>query len=327
MNDNVDGRDLRPHISPIQEITDDLLREKEVKLFVKRDDMIHPHISGNKWRKMKYNIPAASKYDHVLTFGGAYSNHIAATAAAGKEYGFNTIGVIRGEEHLPLNDTLYLAREHGMRLHYVDRATYKKRYTASYWRELEDQFGACFIIPEGGANALGVKGCMEILDEVDIGFDIVCSPCGTGSTLAGIIASMKTTHMAIGFPALKNGGFIADEVRKFLTDEQMDGKRWHIETDYHFGGYARYHPVLIDFIRHLVKNTGIPFDPVYTGKMMFGIFDMIKKGAIEAGQTVLAIHTGGLQGISGFEKRYAKPYPMPERAPALSLSPLAVKRQ
>ncbi len=290
--------------SPIQEINDNLLFEKGVKLFVKRDDMIHPHISGNKWRKMKYNLLAAKSTDTLLTFGGAYSNHIAATAAAGHEYGFKTIGVIRGEEHLPLNDTLKLAIEHGMKLHYVDRTTYKKRYLTEFWLDLKAQFGECFIIPEGGANLLGVQGCMEILDEVEIDFDIVCAACGTGSTLAGIIASMKSGKRAIGFPALKNGVFIADEIRKFLTDEQLNGKEWYIETEYHFGGYARYRPELIDFIKRVKKISGIQLDPVYTGKMMFGIYDLIRKGKIKSGSTVLAVHTGGLQGITGFEKRY-----------------------
>ena len=290
--------------SPIHEIIDDLLVEKEIKLFIKRDDMIHPHISGNKWRKMKYNLQAASDTETLLTFGGAYSNHIAATAAAGYEYGIKTIGVIRGEEHLPLNDTLKLSTEHGMKLHYVDRTTYKKRYQPELWQDLKALFGECFIIPEGGANLLGVQGCMEILDEVDIDYDIVCSACGTGSTLAGIIASMEISKKAIGFPALKNSAFIADEIRKFLTDEQLKGKEWYIETAYHFGGYARYQPELIDFIRKIKKISNIQLDPIYTGKMMYGIYDLIKTGKIKRGTIILAIHTGGLQGITGFEKRY-----------------------
>lgn len=290
--------------SPVQRITDDLLAEKGVRVFIKRDDMIHPHISGNKWRKMKYNLQAASGFKTILTFGGAYSNHIAATAAAGHEYGFKTIGVIRGEEHLPLNDTLRLAKDHGMYFHYVDRSNYKRRYHQDFWDELIAQFGDCYIVPEGGANPWGIKGCMEILSEIDIDFDIVCSACGTGSTLAGIIASMKKDHKAIGFPALKNGAFIADEIKSFLTDEQLNRKDWRIEPAYHFGGYAKYRPELIDFIMHIKRNTNVQLDPIYTGKMMYGIFDLVKNGAFERGTTILTIHTGGLQGISGFEKRY-----------------------
>ena len=290
--------------SPIQEIKDGLLVEKGIKLFIKRDDMIHPHISGNKWRKMKYNLINASNFKTLLTFGGAYSNHIAATAAAGYEYGFNTIGIIRGEEHLPLNDTLQLANKHGMHLHYVDRTTYKKRYLPEYWEELKSQFGKCFIIPEGGANILGIKGCAEILDEVNIKFDTICAACGTGSTLAGIIASMKDHHQAIGFSALKNGYFISDEIKNFLSNDQLRGKNWHIETNYHFGGFAKYTNNLIDFIKRFKQITDVQLDPIYTGKMVYGIFDLIKKEIFKRGSTILVIHTGGLQGISGFEKRY-----------------------
>jgi len=283
---------------PNQKIDLPVLEEKGVSLYIKREDTIHPHISGNKYRKLKYNLLEAKKQNRstLLTFGGAFSNHIAATACAGKESGFKTIGVIRGEElkeHWPENPTLKLAHEHGMRFHFVSRGSYRKKSEKTFLNGLKKTLGECYILPEGGTNGLAVKGCEEILTETDSEFDFVCSCVGTGGTIAGLINSVKPHQTVWGFPALK-GDFLKKDIRKFAQN-----KNWELISDYHFGGYAKAKADLIDFINTFKRETGIPLDPIYTGKMLFGIFDQIKKDAFKKGSRILAIHTGGFQGIKG----------------------------
>ncbi len=283
---------------PNQKIDSPIFDEKGVSLYIKREDTIHPHISGNKYRKLKYNLLEAKKQNDstLLTFGGAFSNHIAATACTGKEQGFKTIGVIRGEElkhNWQDNPTLQLAHEHGMEFHFVSRSDYRKKNEKSFLDGLRDTFGEYYLIPEGGTNDLAVKGCEEILTETDADFDFVCSCVGTGGTISGLINSVKPHQTVWGFPALK-GGFLKEDIRKFARNEN-----WELISDYHFGGYAKVESDLIDFINTFKKETGIPLDPIYTGKMVFGIFDLIKKDAFKKGTQILAIHTGGLQGIKG----------------------------
>ncbi len=292
---------------PIQEVQTSMLQEKKVRVFIKREDLIHSEISGNKWRKLKYNLLAAAeqKTDTLLTFGGAYSNHILAVAAAGKEYGFKTIGVIRGEEHLPLNPTLRHAKETlGMHIVYMDRIAYRLKNTPEVKGKLRDAFGKFYLIPEGGTNNLAIKGCAEMLDDVKITYDYVCSSCGTGGTLAGLICSLKGKNQVLGFSALK-GDFLITEVESLVANYSNENFiNWKINTNYHFGGYAKFKPELIDFINWFKKNQGIQLDPIYTGKMMFGVFDLIEKNYFKPGTTILAIHTGGLQGIQGFNDRF-----------------------
>ena len=283
---------------PNQHIVLPLLREKGVELFVKREDTIHPLISGNKYRKLKYNLlEAKAQGQHtLLTFGGAYSNHIAATAYAGHKHGFRTIGVIRGEEletQWQDNPTLRLAHEHGMQFHFVSRSDYRRKNESAFLETLKKQFGNVYLLPEGGTNDLAVKGCMEILTEADANFDYVCGSVGTGGTLAGLINASQPHQTVLGFPALK-GDFLTEEIRTFAQNN-----RWRLVTDYHFGGYAKVDQQLIVFINRFKQQTGIPLDPIYTGKMLFGIFDLIKKDFFPSGSQILAIHTGGLQGIPG----------------------------
>lgn len=275
-----------------------LLREKGIDLYLKREDTIHPYISGNKYRKLKYNLLEAKKQgkDTLLTFGGAYSNHIAATAYAGHEQGLKTIGVIRGEElegKWHDNPTLNLAHEHGMKFHFVSRSDYRLKNEAAFLERLTDTFGDVYILPEGGTNDLAVKGCSEILTEEDATFDYICSAAGTGGTVAGLINAAQPHQTVLGFPALK-GDFLIEEIRTFVHND-----RWKLITDYHFGGYAKVDRLLIDFINLFKSKTGIPLDPIYTGKMLFGIFDLVKKGVYPPETRILAIHTGGLQGIKG----------------------------
>ena len=280
-----------------------MLREKEVALYIKREDTIHPLISGNKYRKLKYNLIEAKNKGHntLLTFGGAFSNHIAAVACAGKEQDFKTIGVIRGEEledRWQENPTLKLAHQHGMQFHFVSRSAYRDKNTPSFHQQLQDTFGEFYLLPEGGTNALAVKGCEEILTERDTDFNLICSCVGTGGTLAGLINSTKPHQKVWGFPALK-GDFLHKDIRKFARNT-----RWELQLDYHFGGYGKVNHDLVDFINNFKKDTGIPLDPIYTGKMLFGIFDLIKRNVFQQGTQILAIHTGGLQGIKGMNLVY-----------------------
>lgn len=294
---------------PLQVISDPITQKHGIHLYVLRTDLNHRDISGNKLFKLKYNLQEAIKYDKktLLTFGGAFSNHIAATAAAGKEYGFETIGIIRGEEYAELNPTLKLASDHGMQLHYVSRTLYQNKkelseYVARHFPE--DQI---YLIPEGGSNELGVLGCKEIINHIAIDFDHVCTACGTGATMAGIVLSLKNDQQAIGFQVLKAENYIKNEVEGWLGKladnlETLTNKNnWQINEDYHFGGYAKVKPELNDFMKWFQKENKIPLDPIYTGKMMFGIYDLIKKKYFKKGKTIVAIHTGGLQGNAGFD--------------------------
>jgi len=275
-----------------------LLAEKRVSLYLKREDLIHPHISGNKYRKLKYNVIEAQKvgYSTILTFGGAFSNHIAATAYMGKEHGFRTVGIIRGEElqgKWEQNPTLVSAWENGMQLKFVSRDDFRNKGDLWFLRELENEFGKYYLLPEGGTNAMAIKGCREILTSADNDFDIICCAVGTGGTIAGIIDSSHASRYILGFPALK-GDFLKKDICRFV------GKRnWELLTDYHFGGYAKVDSELINFINDFKQKTGIPLDPIYTGKLLFGILDLVGKDRFPPMTRILAIHTGGLQGIAG----------------------------
>jgi 1-aminocyclopropane-1-carboxylate deaminase/D-cysteine desulfhydrase-like pyridoxal-dependent ACC family enzyme len=293
--------------SPIESINYPLFTEKQINVYVKRDDLIHAEISGNKWRKLKYNLieAKAQNKNTILTFGGAYSNHISATGSVGKIFGFETIGVIRGEETLPLNPTLLQAKKDGMSFLYVSRTDYRKKHTPEFINKLKEELGDFYIIPEGGGNKLGVKGCNDIVNEIDIDFNYILTDCGTGATLAGICDVLKGNQKAIGIPVLKGGDFIKDEVKLLLGDTYTRiESRYSLETDYHFGGYAKYNQGLILFMRDFFKETNIKTDPIYTGKLFYALVDLAKKDYFKRGSTIVVVHTGGLQGIKGFEKRH-----------------------
>ncbi|MEO9076639.1 MAG: pyridoxal-phosphate dependent enzyme [Gelidibacter sp.] len=274
-------------------------------LCVKREDLIHPFVSGNKYRKLKYNLKKAQieKKQTLLTFGGAFSNHIAAVASAGKAFGFKTIGVIRGEElgaEVNTNPTLKFAESCGMRFKFVTREDFRNRTSECFINNLKDEFGDFYLIPEGGTNDYAIKGCEEILTEQDFDFDYICCSVGTGGTISGIINASKPHQKNLGFPALK-GDFLQEEISKFATN-----LNWQLISDYHFGGYAKINTELISFMNQFKKDHGIPLDPVYTGKLMFGVMDLLKKGFFPKHSKILVIHTGGLQGISGMNERLKK---------------------
>lgn len=283
--------------SPLQKIESELTQQFNIKLFLKRDDLIHPEISGNKWRKLKYNIEQAKQEnrDTLLTFGGAYSNHITATAAAGKYLGLKTIGIIRGEEYQPLNKSLQFAKDCGMQLHYVNRTDYKSFNIQHSSLNIDEN--KVFILPEGGANELAVKGCTEIVDEIKIDFDYVCCACGTGTTIAGIASNLKPHQKAIGIAVLKHDKISDEIIQKY-------GIR-HSSFDIHhyaFNGYAKITPELIQFIKAFYHEHQILLDYVYTGKMMYGIFDLISRNYFPEGSTIVVVHTGGVMNANVFEK-------------------------
>jgi 1-aminocyclopropane-1-carboxylate deaminase len=280
----------------------ELVAFNKTSLYIKREDLTHPHISGNKLRKLKYNLIEGknNNFKTLLTFGGAFSNHIAATAAAGNQYGFKTIGVIRGEElinKVDENPTLAFAKTNNMQLNFVSREAYKQKNCPEFLAELKEVFGDFYLLPEGGTNKFAIKGCEEILIPKDNEFDIICVPVGTGGTLAGIINSSKPHQKVIGFSALK-GDFLKVEVEKWTNKTN-----WFITDEYCFGGYAKINQLLVEFINQYKFETGIPLDPIYTGKMMYGILRMIEEGKISKKSRILAIHTGGLQGIAGMNKK------------------------
>ena len=291
---------------PTQRVNDPWLVKQGVQLSVLRLDLVHPTISGNKWYKLKYNLQRAREEGHstLLTVGGAYSNHLYATAAAGRTYGFKTTGVVRGEAHEPLNPTLRFAQAQGMQLHYVSREAFRQRNEAAFQQDLLERFGQHYYLPEGGTNALAVRGCTEIIP-AELPFDYLACCVGTGGTLAGVLVGTAGRATVLGFPALKGGAFLREEVDQ-LT-HQYNGQRYdhhRLVEDYHFGGYARVKPELISFINRFFRTTGIPLEPVYTGKMLYGLYDMVENGYFSSGSRILAIHSGGLQGIAGFNERY-----------------------
>jgi len=271
---------------------------EDIRLYLKREDLIHPYISGNKYRKLKYNIKEAltQNCESLLTFGGAYSNHIAAVAYAGSINGLKTIGVIRGDElaaEIPNNPTLTFAQQHGMQFKFLSRSSYRNKMSNTFIEELNNQFNNFYLIPEGGTNALAVKGCEEILIDNDSQFDFICCSVGTGGTLSGLINASKSHQRILGFPAL-NGDFLNNDIRKFVSTSN-----WKILNEYNFGGYAKINHELVNFINGFKREHDILLDPIYTSKMMFGVLDLINNNYFSKGARILAIHTGGIQGVDG----------------------------
>lgn len=268
-----------------------------VRLLVKREDLNHPYVSGNKWWKLKYNLEEAQRagHDTLLTFGGAYSNHLYATAAAAHELGMKSIGIVRGERTEPLNHTLSFAESRGMKLHFISREAYRKKNEYEFLQSIRNQFGDVYIIPEGGTNEFAVRGCAEFAKtlEEEINFNYLCLPIGTGGTMAGMIEGLSSNKKVIGFSSLKGGDFLKEEIQSLVSGRKLN---WQVNTGYHFGGYGKTTPELILFIEKMKKIYQLPLDQVYTAKTMMGIFDLIHQNYFEPESTILVLHTGGLQG-------------------------------
>ena len=276
--------------------------ENNIELFIKREDLIDPLISGNKYRKLKYNIEFARNkgYEYLITFGGAYSNHILATAAAGHKYLIKTVGVIRGQEvgqFVDSNPTLKKARELGMEFVFISRQAYKNKLTDQLKSSLLQRFENSFFLPEGGTNELAIKGCQEILTQEDRVFSHICVAVGTGGTMSGLINSSFENQKVIGYSALKGIDF------NFILQQLAIKANWEVNYQYHFGGYAKISPMYIQFLNTFFEKFKIPLDPIYTGKMLYGIVNDIKQGKFAENSKILAIHTGGLQAIKGMNQK------------------------
>ena len=276
----------------ISKINTEILEEKNIQLDLLRLDLIHPEISGNKWFKLKHNIAFAmeNKFTSIVSFGGAYSNHLHALAFAGKLFNIKTTGIIRGE--VVENETLKDCKKWGMDLHFVSREHYSEKYELHFLETIQQEFKTSYIIPEGGNNDLGQKGCTEILSpEQKEKYDLFCCSIGTGATFTGIVNSLKGEKKAMGFCAIKNGHYLKNEIQA-----QTASSNFEMQYEYHFGGFAKINDTLTTFIQQFKSAQQIELDRVYTAKMMFGIVDLIEKNSIRENTKILAIHTGGLQG-------------------------------
>jgi 1-aminocyclopropane-1-carboxylate deaminase len=281
--------------SPLVALTDDRLESAGVRILLKRDDLIHPELPGNKWRKLKNNLVTARAggCETLLTFGGAYSNHIRATAAAGYYGGFRTIGVIRGEQHDPLNPSLTYAVSRGMRLTYLDRVTYRDKGSAAVLEKLRQEFGQFYLLPEGGSNAEAVRGCAELPAEIAEDFDVIVCAVGTGGTLAGIASGLGNGQRAIGVPVLKGAQFLEGEVADLQRQAFGESTaNWTLDYDHHFGGYAKRTAELDQFIADFEERHGLRLDWVYVAKMMAALFDAVGRGEFARGSTVVAVISG-----------------------------------
>jgi 1-aminocyclopropane-1-carboxylate deaminase len=287
--------------SPVHQIHNKLFDEQGLKVFIKRDDLIHPIISGNKWRKLKYLLKEAQNQNktHLITFGGAYSNHLLATSAAAAKFGFKSTGFVRGEE--VNNDMLFLCRLHGMNLIFTDRESYRDKKLLFDKHFANDN--EAFFIDEGGSSTLGVKGCSELINELDNTYDHIICACGTGTTAAGIINGITEHQLSTQFhsvPVLKNGEFLRKDIDVFLESPAA----YNLHTEYHFGGYGKVNEELIRFVKQFVATTGILIEPIYTGKMLYALYDLAVKSYFSPGSRILAIHTGGIWGLLGMKDKF-----------------------
>lgn len=286
--------------SPVEELDLPLLKEKKIRLSVKRDDMIHPFISGNKWRKLKYTLNKAHEQHQqtLVSFGGAWSNHLLATACAGAKFGFKTHGFVRGEAIQ--NPVLSLCKVYGMELHFVSRQSYLDK---PYLFETHFNSKQAVFIDEGGYSPEAVLGCAEIIAELNTEYDHLFVGCGTGATVAGLSVGTVTQQQQTqlhGVPVLKGGDLLRHEIAALGVDPAPI----HLHTEYHFGGYAKTKPELIRFIQDFVSHTGILLEPTYTGKVFYAAFDLIKKDHFQEGEHILILHTGGMTGFLGMYQKF-----------------------
>ncbi len=292
-----------PQLDPVHTA---LTVRHNIVLKVLRLDLINPLIAGNKWYKLKLNLQSAQSQGHtrLLSFGGAWSNHLYALAAAAKMFNFESIGIVRGELPVPLNPVLEFALSQGMQLYPVSRTDYRNKSHGGFLQELQERFGDFYLIPEGGSNKQGVEGCADLASylqwETAIVPRFVMLACGTGTTMAGLLAGLSAAAdqqrvQLIGVPVLKGGDFLSKTIEQFLSESNLpDPGHWQLQTDFHFGGYARSTPELLDFIQTFSAETGVPLEPVYTGKLFYALHKLIASGKIPAGSEVIVVHSGGV---------------------------------
>jgi len=294
-------------MSPLQKIHHPLFDKYQLDVHVKRDDLLHGIISGNKWRKLKYNLEQLKKtnYQGALSFGGSYSNHIHAFAYACMQHNIPCIGVIRGEEQYASNFTLRWARHWGMQCHFVDRKTYRRRFETDFLTELTELYPNYFIIPEGGSNNLAIPGVAEVVTELNqqTEFDTLITPVGSGGTLAGLISGDTVAdckqHRVLGVAVLKQAEYLVDEIKALLTPEGLTHKDWQLLTEYHRGGYGKFSASDAQRIIAFNQQTGVTFEPVYSGKMILALLDLIELNYFKPYERIVLLHTGGLQGLGG----------------------------
>lgn len=279
----------------------DFVNNSGLQLFLKREDKIHNIISGNKYRKLKFNLINAKElgFKGLLTFGGAYSNHIPAVAYAAKKNGFKSLGFIRGEEivnNYLENPTLKYSHDLGMKFKFLSRSNYKLKTNEYFLRKLKKKFKDYYLIPEGGTNALGVLGCQEILNDSDKEFDYICCSVGTGGTICGLINSSNENQKIIGFSSI-NKNYLLNDITKFVTNEN-----WMLIDDFSFGGYGKVNNELIEFMNNFRLKYGILLDPIYTSKLVYGVLNLITNNFFKPNSKILMIHTGGHQGIFPMNK-------------------------
>ncbi len=308
--------------SPLQRLKHPLFEQHQLNVKIKRDDLLHPIISGNKWRKLKYNIEQLKQenYRGILSFGGGYSNHIHALAYAGHYYGFKTLGIIRGEPHYANNATLSAAQKWGMQLIFVDRNSYRQRYDRNYLTELQQIYPEYFIVPEGGSNQLALPGVAEVCQELNsqTQYDTLLTPVGSAGTLSGLIIGDSNQHQILGIAVLKQAEHLIEQVKQ-LTCAANSHDNWQLLTQYHYGGYAKFSPQNLTDLKAFSELTGVPFEPIYSGKMILALLDLINKNAFEPGHRIVLLHTGGLQGLAGLREQNkirADEWPLPPGLPA-----------
>ena len=308
--------------SPLQVLTHPLLTEKSITVSVKRDDLLHPDISGNKWRKLKYNLlyAEANNKNHLISFGGAFSNHIHALAAACNHFKFQATGIIRGEAHYASNPTLSQVQKWGMELQFIDRKTYRLKEQSEYLTTLQAQYPTAYIIPEGGSNKLAIPGVEEVIEELTQQYklinkqtdkqqsiDHIFTATGSAGTLAGLISgALKYSPNTIvnGVAVLKDAHYLTQTVKGFVEQEKKIN--WHLHTNFHEGGYGKISPALADFCHQFTSDTDIPIEPIYSGKMFYALWQLIEQDYFPVGTNIVALHTGGLQGLAGLkaQKRF-----------------------
>ena len=292
-------------VSVLEKIEEPFIKEQGIELWLKRDDLLHPVISGNKWRKLQYILQHALVLNtqKIISMGGAYSNHLHALAYVGNKLGIKTLGKIRGERPEVLNPSLADMQKWGMDLEFVSRSEYRQLRTYKQHNDLPGIQHGEYWLPEGGALDLALQGVAELVDEIALDYDVLCVPCGTATTMAGLIGAAAENRQVLGFSALKGAGFLIDEVENFLKSRNSHDSDWFIHLQYHFGGFAKTSPDLLSFIQQFECTHSIKLEPVYTGKMLYGVYDLIRQGYFKQGQKIIAIHTGGLQGNRGFISR------------------------
>ena len=294
--------------SPVQKIEHPIFSEHNIEVFVKRDDLIHPIISGNKWRKLKHNLLSvkAQNKHKLLSFGGAYSNHLHALAYASYSNGLDCHAIIRGEPAYQNNYTLSWARHWGMTFEFVDRATYRQRGNEEYLETLQARFPEHLIIPEGGSNQDALKGVGDIIHELNAQlahFDTLMCPVGSGGTIAGLVTADNNQHQLLGISVLKHQGYLHQEITQLLGEYHSRYRNWQLLDDFHCGGYGKFSPTDISNMLSFYQSTLLPIEPMYSGKMILALLTLIQSGYFPRGHRIVLLHTGGLQGLGGLAER------------------------